>query len=66
LIFAKPLTHAIEDAVRTAVANTVPAAKPSAGKSCSTLGVKSVDATNATLTCEPTSGGTANLTWQRP
>jgi hypothetical protein len=66
LIFAKPLTHAIEGAARTAVANTVPAAKPSAGMSCSTLGVKSVDGTNATLTCEPTSGDKASLTWQHP
>jgi Nuclease-related domain len=65
LVFAKPLAHAIEGATSVAVSNTVPAAKPSAGTSCSTLGAKSVDATNTAIACGPTSGDPANLTWQR-
>ena len=65
LIFAKPLAHAIESATRVAVANTVPASKPSAGTSCSTLGATSVDATNTTITCGPTTGDPTNLTWER-
>lgn len=66
LIFAKPLAHAIESSTRVAVSNIVPATKPSLGTSCRTPGAKSVDTTNSSITCGPTKGDSANLTWQRP
>jgi Nuclease-related domain len=66
LIFAKPLAHAIESSTRVAVSNIVPATKPSLGTSCTTPGAKSVDAANTSITCVPTKGDPANLTWQRP
>jgi hypothetical protein len=66
LVFAKPLAHAIESSTRVAVSNIVPATNPSLGTSCTTPGAKSVDTTNSSITCGPTKGDPANLTWQRP
>lgn len=66
LIFAKPLAHAIEGSTRVAVSNVVPAPRPSAGMSCARPGTKSVGTANTSLTCGPTNGDPADLTWQRP